>query len=159
MTLSRGSISPATNKQTAGLVKRKDEILKQQIKLLTGKTTLVRWIKVLTQALIHLDDQPVGPIAPYARLGSPVETPNTLKLRESWRITITSTLTVDQCAVLLRTLSPIKAGKRIICWDLQWDIPPGWVSYSAPLHGKELLNLPWDPIVLLQARTIGMDCT
>ena len=73
--------------------------------------------------------------------------------------TITLTLTMDQWAVLLRTVSPIKPGKGIIYWDLQWDIPPGWVSYSAPLVEGKPLNLCWDRIVLLQARTTEMDYT
>ena len=51
------------------LVESKNEIVNQQIKLLIGKTALVWWSKVLSQALIHLNDQLIGPIAPYARLG------------------------------------------------------------------------------------------
>lgn len=42
-----------------------------QMKLLTGKTTLAGWTKVLSRALINLNDQPVGPVSPYARLGTP----------------------------------------------------------------------------------------
>lgn len=38
------------------------------MKLLTGKTTLAGWTKVLSRALINLNDQPVSP---YARLGTP----------------------------------------------------------------------------------------
>lgn len=41
------------------------------MKLLTGKTTLAGWTKVLSRALINLNDQPVGPVSPYARLGTP----------------------------------------------------------------------------------------
>ena len=37
-------------------MEKKRRILKQQIKLLTGKTTLARQTKVLSQALIHLND-------------------------------------------------------------------------------------------------------
>ena len=68
------------NPREAGLVEKKDGILKQQIKLLTSKITLGGWTKVLSQALMHLNDQPVGPIAPYARLGSPAKAPNTTKV-------------------------------------------------------------------------------
>ena len=35
------------NLQAAGLVERKNEILKQQIELLIGKTALDRWTQVL----------------------------------------------------------------------------------------------------------------
>ena len=37
------------NLQAAGLVKRKNKLLKQQIELLIGKTTLAQWTKVLLQ--------------------------------------------------------------------------------------------------------------
>jgi len=38
----------------------------------------------MSQALIHLNAQPAGPAAPYTRLRSPVEAPNTLKVWKSW---------------------------------------------------------------------------
>lgn len=66
------------NLHAAGLIKWKNGILKQQINLLTSKTTLAELNNVLSQALIHLSDQPVGPIAPYARLGTPAEAPHTV---------------------------------------------------------------------------------
>ena len=44
------------NLQAVGLVERKNGILKQQIKLLTSKTTLARCTKVLSQGLLHLND-------------------------------------------------------------------------------------------------------
>lgn len=57
--------------QAAGLVERKNGIiLKQQIKLLTGKTTLLRKTEVMPQALTHLNDQQAGFIVPHARLGT-----------------------------------------------------------------------------------------
>lgn len=34
---------------------------------------------------------------------------------------------------------------------MQWDIPPGWVNYFAPLVHGELFNLHWNSIALLQA--------
>lgn len=40
-----------------------------QIKSLTGETTLVRWIKVLSQTLMHLNDQPGGPVALHEAWG------------------------------------------------------------------------------------------
>lgn len=46
--LNGDSISPVT-----GLVERNNEILKQQIKSLTGKTTLAGRTKVLSQVLTH----------------------------------------------------------------------------------------------------------
>ena len=62
------------NWQAARLIERKNRISKQQIKILTGTTAL---------ALIHLNDQPVGPVAPYDRLGTPDETLNTVKV---WKL-------------------------------------------------------------------------
>ena len=59
------------NPQATGLVERKNEILRQQIKLLIGKLTLAEWTQVLFQALIRLNDQPVGPVAPYAKTEGP----------------------------------------------------------------------------------------
>lgn len=80
--------------QAAGLVERKKKgILKQQIKFLTGKTTLAKYTKVLSHASIHLDDQPVGPVTPYTRLGTPVMIPNTVKLWVSGETNIALTLT------------------------------------------------------------------
>lgn len=38
------------------------------------------WIEVLSQALIHLNDQPVGPFAPQARLRTLTEAPKTVKV-------------------------------------------------------------------------------
>lgn len=59
----------------AGLLKRKTGILKQQINLLTSKTTLSRQTKVSSQAIIPLNDQPVGPVAPQAKLETTIEIP------------------------------------------------------------------------------------
>lgn len=46
--------------------------------------------------------------------------------------------------------SPVTSGNGIICWNLQWDIPGGWINYFTPLGEGELLNLHLDPIVPLQ---------
>lgn len=58
------------NSQAARLVKRKHKIWKQQIKLLTSRTTLARWTKVVSQILMHSKVQPVGPVAPCVKTGS-----------------------------------------------------------------------------------------
>lgn len=58
------------NLHCAGPIDKENEILKQRIKLLTGKTTLAGRTKVLFQTLIHLSDQRVGPVILYARLGT-----------------------------------------------------------------------------------------
>lgn len=34
---------------------------------------------MLSQLLIHLNDHSVGPVAPYARMGTPTKVPNTVK--------------------------------------------------------------------------------
>lgn len=62
LTLNGGSISPITCKLQVNF--KRERILKQQIKLLTGKTTSARKTKVMSQALIHLNAQPAGPAAP-----------------------------------------------------------------------------------------------
>lgn len=49
-----------------------------------------------SQDLIHLNDHPVGPIAPYVRLGASVGAPKIVKVWTSWETAIASTLTVDQ---------------------------------------------------------------
>ena len=71
------------NMRAAELVKRKNGMLKQHTELLTGKTHLGQ--VVLSQALTHLNDQPVGPVALYARLGMPAKMSNTVKGIEVWR--------------------------------------------------------------------------
>ena len=65
-------------------------------------------------ALIHLNDQPVGPVAPDARLQPLVQTPNTVKVWEGWGTAIALTFTKTQCAMLLRTPSPIIPEKGVI---------------------------------------------
>lgn len=60
--------------------KKKNGILKEQMKLLTGKTILAKQTKVLSQTLTHLHDQPVSPITPYAGLGTPTKALNTVKV-------------------------------------------------------------------------------
>lgn len=89
--------------------------------------------KVLSQVLIHLNDQPVRPVAPNARLGTPthVETANTTKVWKSWETV--PTLTMDQHAMLLRTLSPIMPGKGVIYWN---------VHMGPPTRVGELLQSP-----------------
>lgn len=76
ITLNGVSISPLTGKQQ----ERKNGILKPQMKLLTGKSTLAEWTKILSQALIHLNVQSIGPVTPSVRLGATAETPSTLKI-------------------------------------------------------------------------------
>ena len=87
----------------------------QQTKVLTGKTTLARQTKVLSQVLIHLNDQSVGPVTPHAKRGTPAETSNPVQSQE--RATAL-TFTMNQCAVLLKTPSPITPGKHVISWNL-----------------------------------------
>ena len=84
------------NLQAAELVERKQGILKQQIKLLTGKTSLTGCTEILFQALIHLHDQTVGLDAPYLRLGKPAETPNALKVWKLWEKAIAPNVIMDQ---------------------------------------------------------------
>ena len=50
---------------------------------------------MLSQALIHLNYQSVGPVAPYTRMGTPVETPNTVKVWKSLETGNAPTLTCN----------------------------------------------------------------
>ena len=78
------------NSQAVGLVERKNRILKQQITLLADKTAVNQWATVLSQyfhalesrAPIHLHDHPVGPVVPYASLGTPAKALNAV---EAWK--------------------------------------------------------------------------
>lgn len=47
------------------------------------------WTKVCSQVLIYLNDQSVGPIAPYARLGIQTEAPDAVK---GWKTKDTATV-------------------------------------------------------------------
>lgn len=65
------------NPQGAGLAKKKDKW-----NVLTSKTTLASYTEVLSQTLLHLNDPSAGFLVPYARLGTPTETPNIAKAME-----------------------------------------------------------------------------
>lgn len=71
---------PSPLQPTNRVGKKENRIVKHQVKLLTGKTTLAGWPKVLPQDFIHLSDQPESPIALYATLGTPAEVPSAIKV-------------------------------------------------------------------------------
>lgn len=71
------------------------------------------WTKLVSQVLIHLNDQPAVSIVPYVRLGTPAETSNTLKVWEAQKTAIALTLIVNQCAMLLRTANPMVPEKAL----------------------------------------------
>ena len=107
----------------SSLVKTKTGILKQQIKLPTGKTTLVWWTQVLSQALIHLNGQLVGPVCyPTQQTGDPDETPSIIKVWKAHEAAIAPTFMEDRCAVPPRTPSAIGPGRAVIFWNLQWGV-------------------------------------
>ena len=60
-------------------------------------------------------------------------------------------LTMGQCAMLLRTPSLIESGKGIFYWNSYLNVSLQWVNYFAPLGEGKLFSLYWDPFVLLQA--------
>lgn len=144
MTLNVGFISPISPR-AKGLVEKKNGKLRQQIKLLTRKTTLARQTEVLSQVLIHLNDQLVDPVSPYDRQGTPAKAPNTVKVWKLWETAIPLILTMDLHIMLLR-----------VHWNLQWDVLVRQVSYFTSLAEGELLNLHQDPIVLLQDGPVKM---
>ena len=76
---------------------------------------------------------PVEPVVPYARRGMLARTTNTMQVWKSKETAIALSLTMDQCAVLLRTPSGITPGKGIIYWNLQWDVLLRWVTYFPSL--------------------------
>lgn len=51
---------------------------------------------MFSQVLIHLNDQPVGPIGPHARLGTQAEARNTIKVWKTKDTATVLTLTMDQ---------------------------------------------------------------
>lgn len=55
----------------------------------------------LSQALIHVNDQPVG-LVPHMPDRTPAQVPNTAKVWKLRETVIVPTLTVDQCTMLLR---------------------------------------------------------
>lgn len=92
--------------------------------------------------------QLVGPIAPYATLGTIYRVLKSLEVK--WSATM-PTLSVAHYAMLLGTPSPNIHEKVIIYWNLLWDVPPGWRSYFTFLSEGGLLNLWGDPLVQLKA--------
>ena len=56
---------------------------------------------------------------------------------------------MDQPVMLLRTPSPITPGNYLLEFAVGHLT---WIRDFAPLGERELFNLLWDPIVLLQAR-------
>lgn len=128
-------------------MERKNGILKQRIKLRTSKTTLTGWTKVLFQVLTHSNDQPVGPVAPYARMGNHAGTLNPVKIAPA------PTLTVGQCAKVHHNWERL--------YLLAFTIgPPTWIRELLHTLGEgELLSFPWDLTVLLQTGPIEMHYT
>lgn len=54
---------------------------------------------------------------------TPAETLNTIKAWKSQETIDALTLSMDQCAILLRTPNPIIPGKGFDYWNLLWYIP------------------------------------
>ena len=72
-----------------------------------------------------MNDQPIGPVAPHARLGTSAEASNTVQFQKSQQVAITQTLVLVRYAMLLRAPSLIMPEKGGIYWNLPWDIPLG----------------------------------
>lgn len=110
---------------------------------------------------MYLNNQPLGPIVPCVRVGTPARTWNTMKVLKSQETTVALNLAMGQLLsyIILKMLSHITSRKGIIYWNLQWDFPPGWVSYFTPRDEKKLFSLRWDPIILLQAWPTETDYT
>lgn len=68
---------------------------------------------MLSRALIHLSDQPIGPVSPYVSPETPVKTLNIVKLWKSRETTIALTFAMDWCGMLLRIPSPSHLGKAL----------------------------------------------
>ena len=65
---------------------------------------------MLSQALMHFNDQVVGSLAPDARLGTPAEAPNAIKVQNYREIHMAPTLTVDEYAMLLGAPKVLSTG-------------------------------------------------
>lgn len=87
-----------------------------------------------------MNDQPVALVASHARQGTLIETLNILKVWKSQDTDTVLSLTMGQCAMLLRTPSLIEFGKGIFYWNSYLDVSPQWVNYFAPLGEEELLG-------------------
>lgn len=123
--------------------------------MLTGKATLAGRTKIRSQALIHSNDQLVGPVAPHARPGTPTEAPNNIKIWNHGKQSL-PLLSLGVNVPKLRMPSPTTLGKGVICWNLQWDIVPREMNCFTLQDEGELLGLHWDPLILLQAGPVKM---
>lgn len=45
-------------------------------------------------------------------------------------------LVMGQQTITMKALSPIVLRMGTIYWNLQWDVPPRWVSYFTLLNGE-----------------------
>ena len=95
-----------------------------------------------------MNDQPVWPVVPYARLGISAKAPNTVEVWKWQEKAIAPTLTMDQPAMLLRTPGPITPGNCLLEFAIGRLTQ---IRDFAPLGERKLCNLLRDPIVLLQA--------
>lgn len=67
------------------------------------------------------------------RLETPAEAPDTTEVRKSQENVVAPALIADQHTALLRLRNPVTPGNGTFYWNLQQDVPLGWVSYSTPL--------------------------
>ena len=94
------------------------------------------WTKGLSQVLIHWNDQPVGPAAPYARWEIPAEAPDPVKVWRWWEAISRITPWIN---VLQRNIEPHPSWKSItygICNGMSHPDgcllgTPGGGNYSA----------------------------
>lgn len=113
-----------------------------------SKITLTMWKKVLSQAFIHSHNQPVRPVVPYAKLGTPTEI---TQYHKGIEIMVNSHCPDSHCASISyapRTPSPILPGKSTMCRNLPRDI-----------HQNRRVTLwPWLKEDCLASRGIPWSC-
>ena len=135
--------APETN-VTCQLYFKKNQNKTQQTTVVTDKTTLAGWTKVLPQAFIQLSDQPVGPVPHMPDWGLLPRHPIPSRYGSHGKQPL-SQLSLSQLAA--ENTKPHHAWERDGLPELAWGVPSGWGVTS-----RELLGLHWDPVVLPQAR-------
>lgn len=95
--------------------------------MLTNKTALAWWIKILSQLLVCLNAHSVGPVDPKGSLGTPVKAPDTVR-----KVAGNSHCPNSHHGSTSYTVENTKAHcswEVIILWNLQCDVPwGGWVT-------------------------------
>lgn len=98
-----------------------------------------------------MNDQPLS-LLPICQTEDTAKAPNTVTVWVLWETAILLMFTIDQCAMLLSHHN----------WEINYlqeyavGHHSGWASYFTTLDEGELLNVHWDPLILLQVGPVKM---